>query len=409
MSGYARAALLNLLIVSILGVTLRYKAVFPLPFVDYKNLLNAHSHFAFSGWVTTALFAGFIHMLSALGMPLSRNYRYQFALNQLSSFGMLVSFALQGYGPVSIFFSSLSVIFSWWFAVQYLRDTRKAGWPPFVQNAIRLSFLFLLLSTTGPFLLAYYKSHPGGGPAFYYNSIYLYLHFQYNGWFTFGVIALYFWSVRLRLLPRQQRLAGLFVTGMGLACVPAYCLSLLWMVPPAWVHQIANGAALLQLAALSLLFFLASPLKGLWLFSFIAFLIKLILQAGSAIPALGHFAFGYRPVVIAYLHLVVLGCISFALLAFFLAESLLQTARSWSRAGLTIFVTGVIANETILFVQSFLAYFTRPWTPAPYFLLAAAALMFFGLAFFTSGQLRAVSQNPPTAKLPLLAIEQENP
>lgn len=383
MSKFARLSLLNLLIVSVLGLTLRYKALFFLPAIDYKNLLNAHSHFAFSGWVTTALFTGFVHMLSTSVKSISRTYSYQFWLNQLASFGMLISFTLQGYGPVSIFFSSLSVVFSWWFAIQYLRDSRSSGWPPVVQHAIRLSFAFLILSTAGPFLLAYYKTHPGGSPAYYYNSIYLYLHFQYNGWFTFGVIALYFWSVRQQLQPRQQRLANRFVTLMGLACIPAYCLSLLWMAPPDWVRQIAGGAALLQLGALSVLFFLASSPKGLWLLSFIALSIKLVLQAASAIPILGNFAFGYRPLVIAYLHLVVLGCISFALLAFFLASHLLQASASRTRTGLTFFVSGVIANEIILFGQSLLAFSSHGWPSAAWYLLAAAAFMFTGLALLT--------------------------
>jgi len=380
---FARLSLLNLFIVSILGITLRCKAVFSLPFIDYKNLLNAHSHFAFAGWVTTALFTGLIYMLSSSGRPLSDIYRYQFRLSQISSFGMLVSFSAQGYGPVSILFSSLSVVFSWWFAIQYLRDCRKTDWPPVVRRAIRLSLAFLILSAAGPILLAWYKNHPGSGPAFYYNAIYLYLHFQYNGWFIFGVIALYFGSVYRRLQPRQLRLAGAFVTLMGLACIPAYCLSLLWMTPPAWVGAVASGAALLQLGALSLLFFHGSFPKGLWSLSFIAFSIKLVLQAASAIPALGHFAFGYRPLVIAYLHLVVLGCITFALLAFFLANGLLNSSSISARIGLAAFVAGVTANELILFLQSLLAFTSRSWPGAAYYLLAAAALMFTGLAFLT--------------------------
>ncbi|WP_431210057.1 hypothetical protein ACQ86N_28810 [Puia sp. P3] len=352
MSKYARLSLLNLFIVSALGATLRYKALFSLPFIDYKNLLNAHSHFAFSGWVTSALFAGFIHILSASGKNPAGVYRYQFRLNQIASFGMLISFTLQGYGPVSILFSGLSVVFSWWFAIQYLRDCRHTDWPPVVRNAIRLSFIFLILSTAGPFLLAWSKTHPGGGAVFYYNAIYLYLHFQYNGWFTFGVIALYFWSVRHRLEPRQQRLAARFLQLMGLACIPAYCLSLLWMTPPDWVRQIAGSAALVQLVALSFLYFISSSPKGLWLFSFIAFSIKLVLQAASSIPVLGNFAFGYRPLVIAYLHLVVLGCITFALLAFFLTNGLLQTSSKIARTSLTTFIAGVIANEIILFLKA---------------------------------------------------------
>ena len=241
---------------------------------------------------------------------------------------------------------------------------------------------FLILSAAGPFLLAWYRTHPGGSPAFYHNAIYLYLHFQYNGWFTFGVMALFFWLVRHQLQHGPQRLANIFVALMGLACIPAYGLSLLWMAPPEWVRQIAGAAALLQLGALAILFFLPLRPKGLWLFAFLAFSIKLVLQALSAIPALGNFAFGYRPLVIAYLHLVVLGCITFALLAFFLANGLTAATPSGVRLGLTTFVSGVIANELILFGQSLLAFFAKGWPSSAWLLLGAAILMSGGLAFF---------------------------
>jgi hypothetical protein len=34
--------------------------VLPISFLDYKNFLSAHSHFAFGGWVTVALMVLFI-------------------------------------------------------------------------------------------------------------------------------------------------------------------------------------------------------------------------------------------------------------------------------------------------------------------------------------------------------------
>ena len=48
--------LINLSIVAILGFTLRSKILFNIPFLDFKHVLHAHSHFAFGGWVSLALF-----------------------------------------------------------------------------------------------------------------------------------------------------------------------------------------------------------------------------------------------------------------------------------------------------------------------------------------------------------------
>src|SRR5579872_7200056 len=75
---WSALSLLNFVIVSILGILLRYKIAFPWPAVNYKFLLHAHSHFAFSGWLSTALFTAFVHLLFRSGYPVSKRYTYQF-------------------------------------------------------------------------------------------------------------------------------------------------------------------------------------------------------------------------------------------------------------------------------------------------------------------------------------------
>lgn len=365
-------SLVNLLIVSLLGVVLRYKGAFSLPVVDYKNLLHAHSHFAFSSWVTTILFTAFIY----IGVPFRRMYHSQFWLNQVAGFGMLISFTIQGYGAVSIAFSTLSVIFTYWFAFTYLKDIRQASFPPLVKPCLKLAVIFLVISSIGPFLLA----GAGHSLVYYNNAIYFYLHFQYNGWFTFGVMALFFWAApryNIHLAPGPSRV---FVTLMGIACIPAYCLSMLWAHPPGWIYTLAGGAGLLQVAALLFLFLSIHRNKHihpLWILSFVSFTIKIILQALTLIPLLGRFAYSFRPVVIGYLHLVVLAFVTFLILGFLLLNNLLRVTKS----GLVIFITGVILNEIILMVQCIRAFFNEGMPTAPYWLLGAGVTMFVGVLF----------------------------
>lgn len=402
-------AAINLFIVSVLGVALRYKATFAFPVLDYKYLLNAHSHFAFSGWITTALFAALLYILTASGVRLSPVYRYQFWLNQLSSFGMLVSFTCQGYGTVSIIFSSLSVLFSYWFAARYLYDMRKASWPRLVRRCVQMALLFLVLSSAGPYLLAYSMSRHVGSLSFYYNAIYLYLHFQYNGWFTFGVMALFCWSLfrygspaggsSADVLLASQTLLRAFVWLMGIACIPAYCLSLLWTDPPAWVWIISILAVVLQAAALIALFvFLVRnrtrwsgrahvSVRNLWALSLAAFTIKLLLQALSVIPSLGSLAFSHRSVIIGYLHLVVLGFITFMLLGFFISQALLTLRTGAARTGMLLFIIGVVLNELLLLIQSLLQFSSLVWSAAGYYLLGAALVMSVGALSVSGGQL----------------------
>jgi hypothetical protein len=50
-----RLAFFNLFVVAVIGVALRSYPLFPISFPSYKNLLHAHSHFAFGGWIMPVL------------------------------------------------------------------------------------------------------------------------------------------------------------------------------------------------------------------------------------------------------------------------------------------------------------------------------------------------------------------
>ena len=52
---WLKFSLLNLLIVALIGLLMRYKIGFEFPFLDQKHLQHSHSHFAFSGWITHTL------------------------------------------------------------------------------------------------------------------------------------------------------------------------------------------------------------------------------------------------------------------------------------------------------------------------------------------------------------------
>ncbi|HEY8971051.1 MAG TPA: hypothetical protein VIM64_18220, partial [Puia sp.] len=308
-----------------------------------------------------------------------------------------------------IIFSSLSVLFSYWFAARYLYDMRKASWPRLVRRCVQMALLFLILSSAGPYLLAYSMSHHVGSLSFYYNAIYLYLHFQYNGWFTFGVMALFCWSLfqygspaggsRADVPLADQTLLRVFLWLMGTACIPAYCLSLLWTDPPAWVSNISVFAVVLQTAALiALLAFLVrngarwpgrmtTAVRNLWTLALAAFAIKLLLQALSVIPSLGSLAFSHRSVIIGYLHLVVLGFITFMLLGFFFSQDLLTLRTGTARTGLLVFISGVVLNELLLLIQSLLQFSSLVWSAAGYYLLGAALVMSVGALSVSGGQL----------------------
>lgn len=397
---WSRWCLLNLVLVAVLGSVLRYKSLWPLPAVNYKFLLNAHSHFAFNGWITTALFTALLYVQTRAGRPLRKVYTYQFWFNQVASFGMLASFTIQGYEGIAIFFSSLSIVFYAWFAYTFGKDSRLLELSVTEKACIRAALIFLLLSCAGPVLLGYSMTHAIGDLHFYMNAIYLFLHFQYNGWFSFAALGLFLWWLRQHGVTFSARGANWFIGLMIASCIPAYALSLLWTAPPVWIWVVAGGAGITQLAALMVftrIFAKAGALprhpfaRILSLLSLIAFGGKIVLQALSAIPFFGRLAFGCRPVIIAYLHLVMLCFLSFFIIALFIGEKIYRVDTPLQKAAISVWMAGVMLNELVLAMEGLLASTGRLYPHGGIFLFVAAVVILTGIAVFAASQFRSAS------------------
>ena len=124
---WLKISLVNLLIVSMIGVIMRYKIGFELLFFDQKHLQTAHSNFAFSGWISQTLMVLLCLLIKdQISKERAAIYDKVFAANLLFAYGMLFSFTFQGYGMFSIVFSIGSVIVSYLFAILFFRDIRNS-------------------------------------------------------------------------------------------------------------------------------------------------------------------------------------------------------------------------------------------------------------------------------------------
>lgn len=390
----------NLLLVATLGVVLRYKILFSLPFVDQKHLLHAHSHFAFAGWVTHTLMVLMVQYLSNQSPGLVfRKYRLLLIANLITAYGMLLSFPVQGYGPLSITFSTLSIFVSYAFAIQYSNDLKKIKEKQASHPWFRFALFCNVFSSLGAFGLAFMMATHTIHQNWYLLAVYFFLHFQYNGWFFFAGAGLF--------ISRLQHITGLrsgFKSAFwlfALSCIPAYFLSALWLPMPLLAYIIVVASALAQLAGAAIVFrslllhkdAIAAQFNanGRWLLalSAVAFLIKLLLQAGSTHPALSQLAFGFRPIVIGYLHLVLLGVITIFLLGYMLSMQLVSITGIRIK-GVYIFVGAIIFNELVLMIQgtAALSYQSIPYVN--HLLLCAALLLFTGILLITiSGNKKA--------------------
>lgn len=397
---YTRIALLNLFFVAFIGVILRYKIAFSLPFIDQKHLLHGHSHFAFSGWVTHAIMLLLINYLAAQQHEnIIRKYKWVLNANLVTAYGMLISFPLQGYGLFSILFSTLSIFVAYVFAIVYWKDLNRLPQKTVSHWWMKAALLFNAVSSLGAFSLAFMMATKNLHQNWYLAAVYFFLHFQYNGWFFFACMGL----ATAKFLPNvsakvQQKIFWLFAG----ACVPAYILSALWLPIPSWAYVIVVLAAFSQAAGwISCILQIKTQLpfirtiissKIAWIIalSCIALSIKLLLQVGSTIPGLSTIAFGFRPVVIGYLHLILLGVISLFLLGFMMTEKLI-IVNTKALTAIKVFAAAVIINELFLMIQGIAA---MTYTPVPLIdelLLAAAVMLFTGIALLNTSQQKSTT------------------
>ncbi|HEY8918908.1 MAG TPA: hypothetical protein VIM87_20835 [Chitinophaga sp.] len=382
-------ALVNLAVVALLGLLLRSKILFPIPAVNFGNLLHAHSHFAFTGWISLCLLTLMTYRL--LPEKYSSRPRYKWLLSGilLSAVGMLFSFPFQGYAFVSIFFSTLSILVSYAFSWFFIKDLLKAQpRKPVIILAVS-SLVAMVLSSVGPFTLAYMMASHSVNSLLYRDAIYTYLHLQYNGFFTLGVFTLFVHHLGHSSAKVPERSLNRFVITLSVSVLPTLALSYLWHFPNAVIRAVAvAGCACLVVTLVSFIAMMRSAkealrtvspfAKKIGALSMIAFALKTAVQIFIVFPAIGEMVFSNRPVIIGYLHLVMLGFVTLYLFAYLLHSGYFKTSRGLSVPGIIIFTGAVIANEIILAMQAFSTLFMLNSILYLWLLWAAAIGLFMG-------------------------------
>lgn len=353
-------ALLYLFIAAFLGIVLR---LFPVTNIDatYKYIIHTHSHIALLGWVYVALTTIIFHI--AIDKEKIKKYNLIFWSTQITIIGMLFSFPFVGYALFSIIFSTLFLICSYWFysffRKNHILDIKNSSY-----KFISTSLVLMIISTIGPWALGIIMNTLGATSPWYKNAIYFYLHFQYNGWFIFCLIGVFYFLLEKSKIPFSKKLANQFYQLMLISCILTLCLSFLWMNPSSIVYLIAILGGILQLIAFGVFYkqiqeikikfkaLLKPQLYVLLKFAFILFLIKISLQALTAIPYFSELATFILDFVIGYLHLTFLGVVTIATLVFLNFFKLIELPKIWIR----IYILGFILSELLIFYKGFSAW-----------------------------------------------------
>lgn len=393
----------NLLLVAFIGVILRYKIAFYLPWVQQKFLLHSHSHFAFAGWVTQTFMVLFVHYLGLQsGGAVYKRYRWLLYANLIAAYGMLVSFILQGYALFSVSFSTLSIFVSYIFAACFWKDLNKIKERKVSHLWFKAALVFSVISSIGAFGLAYMMANKIASQNWYLAAIYFFLHFQYNGWFFFAGMGLL--VTKLEVIGEAAKNLTLAFLLFCLACLPAYFLSVLWLPIPMIVYSLIVAAVIAQLAGwlVMLKIFITNKLfisqqfskqgRLLLLLSAIAFSIKLVLQSGSLHPALSQLSYGFRPIIIGYLHLVLLAVTSIFILGYIVSFYLIPLTKKLM-TGIFIFVAGIIINEVLLMVQGVAALNYNSIPHINILLLTAAIILLSGISILFISSYKASRVN----------------
>ncbi len=368
---------------------MRYKIAYSLPIVDQKHVQEAHSHFAFYGWITQIIYVLIIRYLHGiLSEQQLKKYHTLLVVNAIAAFVMIPSFIYNGYYWASIAASTVALLTSFAFFFFLLMDLK--GKQDLVKPWFIGGLFFAVISSVGVFGLSYMMSSGNMTQNLYLASTYYYLHFQYNGFFIFTCIGLLLHSLRDIGAEISEKDNKMIFWLMFIGCVIGFGLSVLWMKMPLWIFvAIILGTIAQTIGSVKLYMVLKKNWPKLVLnFSALqrfvlmyvgfAFFAKIVLQLGSTIPVLSQFAFGFRNVVIAYLHLILLMCVSAFLINQILATNVFKMTKPVT-TGLKLLLLGIFLNEAVLGLMGIFSikYISIPYTPQ--ILLVVSLLMLVSL------------------------------
>lgn len=348
----------NFFIASLMGLLLRWMYVAPIPGVNFQFLMHGHSHVAMLGWVYMMLYCLIFHFFVPKEKHQKPIYNQLFWITELAVVGMMIDFPAQGYAFVSILFSTLHIFFSYYFCYLIIKDANPTTLAE--KKLLHAALFFMIFSTLGVWCLGPAVSLLGKASAFYQIAIQFFLHFQFNGWFLFAILALFFKQAKLIIEAKKFRIFyNLFVASTFLTLA----LPVSWYLPNPVFYWLNALGVMLQLYAAVLFiqfirpqfqsFFAILPtiIKIVYGFALFSLALKVVIQLVVLFPELAQVSHQIRNFVIGYIHLTMLGIITGFLFGFALQNDFLNSRNRIQTWGIAIFLFGFFTTEILLFLQ----------------------------------------------------------
>jgi hypothetical protein len=402
-----RIAMGNFLVAASIGVVLRSIYLVEIPFIMFKPLLHAHSHVAMLGWIFIALTVFLLRDETPQG-PSIQSRRLLFVA-QLAVVGMLLSFPLEGYGVYSITASSVHLIVSYFLGRRIWVATD--GWSAQGSRQLaRMAVVMMAISTLGVWAMGPILATKNFGTELYYWSIQFFLHFQFNGWFWFAALAL--WLRWAETHGVERPLDRLTIRLWLVSAFLTFALAIAWSQRHASVYAVNSVGVILQAAAgwrtyraIRSAQATLQTKAALWAwrcvtYALIGMALKVLMQAAVAIPQVAILAFTVRNYVIGFIHLNMLGAISLMLFAMALLEGWFVSTHPTARIGLSMFTSGVLLSESLLFGQGTMWWLGWGTIPGYYaWLVAVSSLIPLGVAVLLAHAWKQSQRDRRTAVL----------
>lgn len=346
------------------GLLMRWNFAFPTKFLSYQNLLQSHSHVAFLGWGYIVVIGAIMYYFVSDVKKQSSIYKITLAILLVAISLMLISFPLGGYKVFSIVLLAVFGLTSYVLSFRILKDLQVNNTS---DKLIRYGIYYYLLSSLATWYLAFVIVTQGKTDL-YYNTVYFYLHFLYNGFFVFALFGLLFKILENQQLVISEKLKRSFFIYLNIACIPAYALSVLWSTDVLLFNVVGFVSSVLQFISLVFLIKIMRQAflqinwhfisKLLLKFALFSYSLKIISQILSSFPYFVEKSLALKPFfIIGYLHLFTLGFLSVFLFLILDQLGKLNLQKPTSKVGILLFLAGVFITESLLFLQGFLFLF----------------------------------------------------
>jgi len=382
-----RIALLNFFVAGLVGLTLRFAFVVELPWPDFMNGMHAHSHVAMLGWLYMAIYALFIELFLPESVKNSKKYTWLFWASEITIIGIFITMITKGYHVSSIAFLSAHVVLSYVFLVNFLKDLRHTKGAEVSKRFASTALWFMALSTLALWAMGPLMTMSMAGSAFYYATVQFFLHFQFNGWFIFAGLAIFFRVLGQQGMSLDRKALDQFYYLLVISCLLTYVLAVTWSTPIPllfWINSlgvILQAGALFVFARMILRAYqsaqkLLSPAgRRLFGVAMISFALKIIMQAMVVVPYFATVSYTVRNFVIGFIHLILIGMLTHMVLGAAVNTGIINPESKRAKAGFLVLLTGFLLTEVLLFLQGTMFWAALGFIPYYYELLFAASVL----------------------------------